>query len=119
MLAVAIAGSVLVLACWYMLSVCRRQRREFQKDIDALAAAIQALEKARTERTPTIDALPVARVAPNASGPVEIPSETHEAIKAALSAFVGHKIRVRSVKLVENGEAATTWATQGRVAVQE
>lgn len=119
MFAIAVAASISLVACWYMLGSCRQTRRELQGQIDTLSAAVQALQQSGAERGLTVDARVAANPQPPAiEPPGGIPSETQEAITTALSAFVGHKVRVRSVKLVDYPDAATTWVTQGRVAVQ-
>ena len=127
----------MVLACWCMLTWASRQMRsEFQKQIDTISAAGRVLEGTPTEEAavaavPTTSGIakielvtarptaPSPAISPSAPGDSsEIPPEAEAAIKATLTAFLGHKVRIRSVKLLADPDAATTWATQGRVAVQ-
>ncbi len=136
MLTVAIAGCVVLLACWSMLIwVSGRIRSEFHREIDALSAAVRALEQNATEGlVATAPASPTYRhgagiaaarpmqtlavQAPAIQEFTEIPAETQVAVKEALFTSLGHRVRVRSMRLVENPDGPTNWATQGRVAVQ-
>jgi hypothetical protein len=109
-------------------------RSEFQEEIDAFSATVRALERttehaAAAATVPPADIPKVEIVAAKSVKPIgvlpppdqestAIPPETQVAIKAALSAFLGHEVRIRSVKLLETPEGATAWATQGRIAVQ-
>jgi hypothetical protein len=108
-------------------------RSEFQRELGTLSAAVRTLERdaagcataaatsapADIPKVEIIDAKPTAIAAlPSTDESTAIPLETQVAIKAALSAFLGHEIRIRSVQLVETPDVATAWATQGRIAVQ-
>jgi hypothetical protein len=122
MFTVWIAGSVVVLACGSMLAWTSGQmRREFQTRLGTLSAAVRILEQEAAERaaadTPAPADIPrMARMIAAGREPAAIPPETQAVIKATLSALLGHKVRIRSVKLVEKADAATAWATQGRIA---
>jgi hypothetical protein len=135
MLTIVIAGCVVVLACWCMLRrKLRHMRSEFQRELGTLSAAIRTLEQdaaghatAAATSPPAdipmieiVDAKPTEAIAalPSTDESTAIPLQTQVAIKAALSAFLGHEIRIRSVELVETPDVATAWATQGRIAVQ-
>jgi hypothetical protein len=48
----------------------------------------------------------------------ELTSETLCVIAAAVTEFLGKKVRVRSAKLVTSTKAVGRWARQGRVMVQ-
>ena len=110
MLTVVIAGCVVVLECWCMLAwVSRQMRSEFQRQFATLTAAVRTIEQDAAGRAA---ALPAA--VPESTS---IAPETQAVIKTTLSALLGHQVRIRSVKLLEAG-AAATWATQGRVAIQ-
>jgi hypothetical protein len=124
MFTVWIAGCVVVLACGSMLAWTSGQmRREFQTRLGTLSAAVRILEQDAAERaaaadTPAPADIPrMARMIAAGQDPTAIPPETQAVIKATLSALLGHKVRIRSVKLLEKADAATTWAAQGRIAV--
>jgi hypothetical protein len=109
-------------------------RSEFQRELGTLSAAVRTLEHDAAERATAaatsppadipkveiVDTKPIEEIAalPSTDESTAIPLETQAAIKAALSAFLGHEIRIRSVALVETPDVATAWATQGRMAVQ-
>ena len=136
MLTVVIAGCVAVLACWCMLRRKSRQMRsEFQRQLGTLSVAVRTLEQDAADRATPVDASPpadIAKIALVAAKPTEpfvvrpptdqevpgIAPETQVVIKAALSAFLGHEVRIRSVKLLETPDVAAAWATEGRIAVQ-
>jgi len=136
MLTIVIVGCVVVLACWCMLRrKSRHMRSEFQRELGTLSAAIRTLEQdaaghaTAASTTPPADipmieivgAKPTEAIAalPSTDESTAIPLQTQVVIKAALSAFLGHEIRIRSVELVETPpDVATAWATQGRIAVQ-
>jgi hypothetical protein len=109
-------------------------RSEFQKQIDNLSTAGPASEAAPTDQAEVAAALTASRVSkielvaakpPALAGsslvaahdPEEIPPEAEAAIKATLTAFLGQKVQIRSVKLLADPNAAATWVTQGRAAV--
>jgi len=48
----------------------------------------------------------------------EISPEIQAVIEATLAACLGHKVQIRSVRLLEEPEAAMAWARQGRIAIQ-
>lgn len=135
MLTVVIAGCVVGLACWCMLMRKSRQiRSEFQRQLGTLSAAVRTLEQDAADRATPVDTSPpdipiIEIVAAKPTEPIVgrpltdqesagIAPETQVVIKAALSAFLGHEIRIRSVKLLETPDVAAAWATQGRIAVQ-
>jgi hypothetical protein len=136
MLTVVIAGCIVVLACWSMLMwMSTKMRNEFQREFGALSGVIRTLEqeaaghaKAAETSLPAditkIEIVAAQPTKPTAARPftdqesTAISPETHVAIKAALSSFLGHDIRIRSVELLETPDVATAWATQGRIAVQ-
>jgi len=110
-------------------------RNDFQKQIDALWAAVRKLEQAtaalaaRAATAPSADVSRIEMAAAAAEDPVpplpssaqestEISPETRAVIAATLSAFLGHPVRIRSVKMLEKPDEATTWVTYGRIAIQ-
>jgi hypothetical protein len=132
MLAATIAGCILLLVFWLVLTRFSRQiRTEFQKKIDVLSASLENLQTERAvaasaiaeniAKTEFVSEKPVLfpeLLPPATSGSTEISAETHDAIKTMLFAAVGHEVRIHSVKLLESPEVPTTWATQGRLTVQ-
>ena len=137
MFTIAMAGSVVALACLGVLAWAFRQmRREFQSRLSSLSAAVQTLEENAVERansaklTSRVDkaqtkiwdanvARPVAVPPPAVQESAGIPVETQAAIAATISSFLGHKVRIRSVRQLETPDAVTIWTTQGRVAIHE
>lgn len=110
---------------------CADLRLEFQRQIDSLSAKIEALELAADARA----ASPVAAVA--ADGKIEskagnaaptaaetraheeITPETLKAITETVSALLGRKVHVRSVKILPTPDVAVNpWAQHGRAVVQ-
>jgi hypothetical protein len=136
MLTVVIAGSLVVLACWFMLRRKSRQMRsEFQRQLGTLSAAVRTLEQDAAQRATAADnsppadipkikivaakpAVPIVLRLPTDQESTAIAPETQVVIKAALSAFLGHEVQIRSVKLLETPDVAAAWTTQGRIAVQ-
>jgi hypothetical protein len=126
-------GSVL-LACWWMLTrTSKRLRNEFQTEIDQLSNGICELKGKLSEPTAgNGDLTKVATVqviAPKSTESLkslpeeknrmmQISPESLDAIKATLAAFLGQKVRIRSVKLLGTPDPALTWVTQGRIAIQ-
>ena len=47
-----------------------------------------------------------------------VPPEIEAVIRVLMSSIAGHKIKLRSVRLIEDSEPTNSWATEGRVAVQ-
>ncbi|MFY9645770.1 MAG: hypothetical protein WAK29_11370 [Terriglobales bacterium] len=87
-------------------------RREFQGQIDSLTAQVIALE--RTSRPETAPAPAKAQTTTE-----QVTPETLRAITETVSALLGKKVRVLSVKTLPTPEAAvSSWAQQGRVVVQ-
>jgi hypothetical protein len=115
--------------------VFRQMRSEFQREIDTLSAAVRTLERTPVEHAAAVATAPPADIPkievlaakPTESLPMlpqvaqkcpEIPPETEAVIKATLSAILGRQVRIRFVRPLEKPDAATTWATQGRIAIQ-
>ena len=53
-----------------------------------------------------------------ASSSREITPKTLSVIAAAITAFLGKKVRIRSARMLPNPDAVDNWARQGRVTVQ-
>ena len=99
-------------------------RREFHGRIDSLSAAIEKLQ--RTAAVPTAapvvspDSAAVGERQPAAAAQAaeEITPETLVVIAAAVTAFLGKKVRIRSAKVLQTPyEVVNPWAQQGRVLI--
>jgi hypothetical protein len=127
-----IAG--LIVAGWLALLIdsrrvlkrtCAELRLEFQRQIDSLSAKVEALEGAKTvfasEVVPVADSEPkganqAQATAAQVSG--EIAPETLATIAETITALLGKKVRIRSVRMLQTRNAVVnTWAQQGRVVV--
>lgn len=112
---------------------CAELRLEFQRQIDSLSAGIRALEQAaaariastalraieepvKMERVVEISKPPIAA---QVQGSEEIPPETLAKLSETIAAWLGKKVRIRSVKMLPTPNAVLNpWAQQGRVVVQ-
>jgi len=109
-------------------------RKDVQQQIDSLWAAVRKLEQAAQAQpvqgqdapSPALphaeipalqSADPVPALSDAAQQSTEIPAETMAVIAASISALLGRQVRIRSVKLLEQPQAAASWATQGRIAI--
>lgn len=95
---------------------CERMRAElrleFQQQIDALS------EKVRTRPLEGAGET-IGAAARTAGGTEEITPEILRTITETVSALLGRKVRIRSVKTLQTQDAtANSWAQQGRVVVQ-
>lgn len=55
---------------------------------------------------------------PDANRGSAVPPETEAVIQVLLSSIEGHKVKLQSVRLIEDSDPTNSWATEGRVAVQ-
>lgn len=108
---------------------CEELRLEFRRQIDSLSANVTALERtiatrnapAKGESTVTSAGAASEAVA---QGPLmqvsdEITPETLAAITKTITALLGRKIHVRSVRLLATPDAASNpWAQNGRAVIQ-
>jgi hypothetical protein len=133
MLAYLIAGCFVPLGSWWVLArLSRRLRGEFQTEIGRLSKTIRALEnklssqnsgngnpsQAANIRIIAAKSKEHLRGSLGSDHAVSISSKTEEAITATLSAFLGQKVQIRSIKLLENHDLSVPWVTQGRIAIQ-
>jgi hypothetical protein len=133
--ALAIAGwvAVLISSRSALQQTCAELRLEFQRQIDSLATKIGALEQAAAARTAGAHVSAVAASgkmessAGNAVSPAaaqtqateEITPETLATITETVSALLGRKVHVRSVKVLPALEATVNpWAQGGRAIIQ-
>ncbi len=101
---------------------------EFQQQIDALSAKVGALERnAIAQSADSVLALSreIAPAAEDAGAPCgaqlpeKITSETLAKIADTITSLLGRKVRIRSVRVVEQENAiVNAWAQQGRVVIQ-
>lgn len=129
--------AALVLAGWVAVFLSSRSmlnrasaqlRLEFQRQLDSLSAKIEALERATGAltrgATNSAAAAPgqtesSAAIAAHAQDPEEITPETLATITETVSALLGRKVHVRSVKRLPMPDAAANpWAQHGRAVVQ-
>jgi hypothetical protein len=117
--------AALVIAGWVTVSIgsrrllkrtCAELRIEVWRQIDALSASVTALER----RVGTL-----AAGASPALGPEEkqtrdeITPETMATIAETITALLGRKVHIRSVKVLQVPNAiANTWSQQGRAVIQ-
>ena len=130
--------ATLVIARWVVLFIalrrglarrCEELRVEFQQQIDLLSASVATLERtiaasnapAKGESTVTSAGAASEAVAqgPLAQASDEITPETLATITKTITALLGRKIHVRSVKLLATPDAASNpWAQNGRAVIQ-
>jgi hypothetical protein len=95
---------------------CAELRLEFQRQIDSLSASVRALQQATDARTATAPEVLSPR---EGQAPGEITPETLATITEAVTALLGRKVRVRSVKILPTPDAIVNpWAQHGRAVVQ-
>ena len=91
---------------------------QVQAQLGALAERVERLESSGAIQPPTAaaTAVPVATEPPPAIKPVspEFTEEEILAISAALSAYLGVRVRIRQIRLL----SSQAWAQQGRVTIQ-
>lgn len=111
-------------------TIAERQQAA-ERQLSALATALKALEVrvAERERIPELQAaaapeIEVEAAVPAAMEPVEhdneeVTSEILAVIDAAVTAFLGRKVRILSAKMLQSPhEVVNAWSQQGRVFVQ-
>ena len=122
----AVAGwvSLFIVSRRSIQSECAALRVEFERRIDAVSGEVRALQPAAGAPNASSSANALAHVtALAAANPVqqtdEITPETVAMITKTITALLGKKIRVLSVKLLQMPNVAPeSWAHQGRVVVQ-
>jgi hypothetical protein len=107
---------------------CAALRLEFQRQIDSLSAKVKDSEEAVVARTVAVapakmeaPAAPSAAQAQVSATPAsdEITPETLATITETITALLGRKVRIRSVKILETRNPTTNpWAQHGRAVVQ-
>ncbi len=141
------AATVLVLAGWVAAYVFAKRmltgaveqlRQESEKRVNALYSKLsatamalpainetktseQVVEPAATLRPPALKEGPApgrALASPASATIEEVSPEILLVISAAVTAFLGKKVRIRSARTVPGTDAFSAWAQQGRVFVQ-
>ena len=134
-----IAGALIAVAYFTLRSEFRRTlaqlRLETDRQFDSLTSTIKALQRQVAELSQTPAAIkpvaapvsaPLAKVEPAASATKaavpqaeEVTPEMLIVIAAAVTAFLGKKVRIRSAKMFQSPyEIVNPWSQQGRVFVQ-
>jgi hypothetical protein len=102
-------------------------RLEFQQQIDSLSAKVAALNRtADVQHAAASAPAPSEKLIPGAAGVQataqvceEITAEIFGKIAETITALIGRKIHIRSVKILEQqAEICSAWAQQGRVVIQ-
>jgi uncharacterized membrane-anchored protein len=136
-----------VVASWVVMYAVMRQnmeqtraelRQEFEERLHALmipvrpapqeraAGSAASFSPAATASAAQTSAVAEARAVAQAAQPAgvapalpeEIAPETLLVIAAAVTAYLGKKVRIRSAKVVYSNESYNSWSQQGRVFVQ-
>lgn len=129
-----IYAAALILAGWLVVFLSLRRmlkrtnadfRLEFDRRMETLSAKLRNLEDAASARTTPVT--PAQKEAsgsnvtrtPAPSGSEEITPETVAKIGDTITALLGRKVQIRSVKILETPETVSTrWAQQGRAVIQ-
>ena len=137
--------AALVVAGWAVVYIASRQtvkracaelRMDFQRKIDSLSANVKAPERTAGVETsagqasaPAATAQATSTVAQSAtipSAPIqpaslddEITPEVLRTITETITALLGRKVRIRSVKVLQTPDpTVNSWAQQGRAVIQ-
>jgi hypothetical protein len=95
---------------------CAELRLEFQRQINSLSAGTGNLDPAADTQTATAPEVLSPR---EGQAPGELTPETLATITEAVTALLGRKVRVRSVKILPTPDAIVNpWAQHGRAVVQ-
>lgn len=85
---------------------------ELTASLEALRAEVDQMHRRLASLEERLTGSQTAKASPAAGEP--IPEATIAAISAAIAAFLGHKPRLRQIRLIGN----TSWALQGRATIQ-
>jgi hypothetical protein len=128
---VGVGCALTYVGLWVMLRTHISERvQETESQLGALTDAVRALEARLAERGPAAEkqmAAPVAEAETVKSAAKQevheeneevVTPETQVMIAAAVTAFLGKKVRIRSAKMVRSPrEVANSWSQQGRALV--
>lgn len=97
-----------------------RQLSELTATIKALEAQVAELSKSAAPRPTSKVAAPAAAAQPNKeSNKAEVTPEILVVLAAAVTAFLGKEVRIRSAKMLQSPyEVVNPWSQLGRVVVQ-
>lgn len=105
-------------------------RLEFQRQIDALSENVKNLDRTSGNSAPASTTAMPEKTQPVAMNPVTHPPETGAAaeeitpeilrtLTETITALLGRKVRIRSVKILQTPDsAASSWAQHGRAVIQ-
>ena len=99
-------------------------RREMEERLNAISAQVQAAKAGAVVAAPVVTpvappvAIPAAKVAAPPPPKEEVSPDTLLVLAAAVTAFLGKKVRIRSAKMLYAHESFNAWSQQGRVVVQ-
>jgi hypothetical protein len=96
-------------------------RRELDERVASIAAKLQPAPVPQVAQAPVVPQS-VSAALPTKPPPTplreEVAPETLLLIAAAVTAFLGKKVRIRSAKMLYAHESFNAWSQQGRVVVQ-
>jgi methylmalonyl-CoA carboxyltransferase large subunit len=106
--------------------------RNLEQHVASLAANVERLQQEMAKQSSVLAELsrrfmesvreteaPPASAQPSAARQKPVPPEVLVVIAAAVSAFLGKKIRIRSARMLQSPyEIVNPWSQQGRVSVQ-
>jgi methylmalonyl-CoA carboxyltransferase large subunit len=101
-------------------------RREFEERLNVVMTKARLTEPLPTpQQVPATDAAPLRAPAPLAK-PVAMPTEPAEevtpemllVIAAAVTAYLGKAVRIRSARMLYSHESFNAWSQQGRAVIQ-
>ena len=126
---VAVAAVMIVgyVAVYFLLQrslnrTVEKLRGEWANEFRSLMVAAHLEEKPKpSAATPAPSPQPVAVAplpAPVAAKREEVSAETLLVMAAAVTAFLGKKVRIRSAKMLYSNESFNAWSQQGRAVVQ-
>jgi len=121
--------AALLIAGWAIIGMVAQRRlhralndlrNEMETRINALSVLVRATPEAASENVVLMPAASVDREpASRAEVVAEVTSQTVLIIAAAVTTFLGKKVRIRSAKLLQTPyEIINPWAQQGRVVIQ-
>jgi hypothetical protein len=97
----------------------REEVRVLSRTVEALRAQVEQQSRSITDLSARLGATPRHNIAAAQVFEEEISPETLVTITAAVTAFLGKKVRIRSARRLQSPyEIINPWSQQGRVSVQ-
>ncbi len=102
-------------------------RREFEERLAVVTTKVRLTEPLpAAQQVPVAEAAPVHSPAPVAKPPVAVPPKPVEevtpemllVIAAAVTAYLGKAVRIRSARMLYSHESFNAWSQQGRAVIQ-